>query len=327
MINGSDLSSQYAQFGQEFFRDTRHRSQRKGPQSFLSLMYHNVTAPGALFPRLSPSITSYFVDRTVFERHMRIVSERAEPVALHDIRSGDSEDHRSRSRESNRSGIQITFDDGWSGSVYEAGPVLENFDLRAHLFVTTDLIGRPGFLTRRELQNLPAKTFGVGSHARSHRLLNQLSEPEISGELQSSKQTLEDLLGTEVDTLSIPGGATDDRVLRIARKSGYRFVFTSDVHLNSAETLKSSIGRVAIRSTTTDDDIRRWALGRLGRDRLRNLTLRMSRRLLGESRYGRIRRCLFGEDRGQDEMVDLSAAGAEPLAACLQSTGQAREAC
>lgn len=327
MINGSEFSSQYAPFEQESRLDALQRSQRGLPQFFLSLMYHNVTAPGALFPQLSPSITSYFVDRTTFERHMRIVSERAESVGLNDIRSADSEDHQWGSTESNRSGIQITFDDGWSGSVDEAGPVLEKFGLQTHLFVTTDLIGRPGFLTRRELQNLPAKTFGVGSHARSHRRLNQLSESEISGELQSSKQILEDLLGTEVDTLSIPGGATDDRVLRIARKSGYRFVFTSDVHLNSAETLKSSIGRVAVRSTSTDDDIRRWASGRLGRDRLRNLTLRMSRRLLGESRYGRIRRCLLGEDRGQDEMIDLSAAVSEPLTACRQTAGQAREAC
>lgn len=294
MITGSQTLSEVAR-------------QRQRAQPFVSLMYHNVTAPGACFPRLSPSITSYFVDRTTFERHLQIVSEFAEPVGLSDI-CGNEMEYRPQSTvtDSSQLGVQITFDDGWCGSVYEAGPVLEAFGMQGHLFVTTGLIGRPDFLTRHDLQNIPQATFTIGSHARSHRLLNGLSTAEITEELQSSKKTLEDLLGTEVDTLSIPGGAIDDRVLRIARESGYRFVFTSNVHLNNARTLSDSIGRVAIRSTTTNAKIRRWVQGRLGRERLRDLTLRTSRRLLGWSRYNRIRRCLLGEARCQNEMVDLS---------------------
>lgn len=303
------------------------RMSKPRPQTFLSLMYHNVTAAGAMFPRLSPSITSYFVNRATFARHMRIITDFAKPVTWQDISSTSREDvDHGAANACDRIGVQITFDDGWSGSVDEAGPVMETSGLQGLLFVTTDLIGRPGFLTRRELQSIPKSTFQIGSHARSHRLLNRLSMAEVSEELQSSKKTLEDLLGTEVNMLSIPGGATDNRVLQIARQCGYRYVFTSDVHLNVAGALTPSIGRVAIRSTTTDDEIIRWVSGRLGRERLRDLTLRTSRMLLGGSRYDRIRRRLLGETRCQNEMVDLSAASCEQDEVCVGIAGHAREA-
>ncbi len=309
MITGSSSSLLDVPFRRDSGLEGFERAyQRRLPQSFVSLMYHNVTAPRAMFPRLSPSITSYFVDRSTFERHMSMVSELAEPVGLSDIRNMERDSWQGRVTEFDRIGVQVTFDDGWSGSVDEAGPVLESFGLQGHLFVTTGLIGRPGFLTGHELQNIPKSTFAICSHARSHRLLSRLSTAEVSDELQTSKKILEDLLGTEVDTLSLPGGAMDDRVLRIARQSGHRFVFTSDVHLNSAGTLSASIGRVAVRSATTDGEIRRWVSGRLVRERLRHLTLSMSRRLLGWSRYDRIRRCLLGEARCHNEMVDLSTA-------------------
>src|SRR5262249_3634376 len=146
--------------------------------------------------------------------------------------------------------VLLTFDDGWRDSVEVAGPLLRSEGCEAMLFVTTNFVGRPHFVSRQDLQRLPRNLFRLGPPARTHRMLSRLSESEIRGELTDSKHFLEDVAGHEIDALSIPGGALDERVRRIAAEVGYRFLFTSSVHANTPETGPMHIGRVAVKQST-----------------------------------------------------------------------------
>jgi len=213
--------------------------------------------------------------------------------------------------------IHLSFDDGWLGSVEEAGPILERHGCSATLFVTTDLIGKPGFVDSELLRQLPVSTFAIGSHGRSHRPLARLATDELRGELSTSKQVLEDLVQYEVDTLSVPGGSWDERVRRITAETGYKYIFTSRVCRNRTANpsleigrMALEIGRVAIKETTSRRQFDRLLRHRLWCAQWTQRAKQTARRLLGRTLYARLRSELLHENAEQSEMTDLTAAQA-----------------
>ena len=62
----------------------------------------------------------------------------------------------------------LTFDDGGISFYTLIADRLEALGWRAHCFVPTDIIGRPGFLTRAQIQELDRRGHHIGSHSASH---------------------------------------------------------------------------------------------------------------------------------------------------------------
>lgn len=264
---------------------------------FLSIIYHNIVNNISLYYNVSPSSTNYFTSLAAFESQLRELYShggwcmgtraldefygiRTEATAVCQLRGYP---------------VLLTFDDGWQEAVEVGGPVLENNRCEALLFVTTDFVGRPHFLTRHQLQQLPQDLFRVGSHGRTHRMLSLLSENEIRKELEYSKGFLEDATGYPVDALSIPSGAMDVRVRRVAVEVGYRFLFTSEVHLNDIKRGPMDIGRIAIKRNTSLRAFRGYVQHRVTWEQSRRWFLQAPKKLLGLPRYERLRRHLLGE--------------------------------
>jgi len=269
------------------------------PSSFVALMYHNVAPDGETYPDLSPSATSYFVSRTQFDSQIaRVARCGASRMRLGDVRQFYAVDHRADLRRA-ASGILLTFDDGWADGVDVGGPILERYGCGAFLFVTTEFLGKPRFLTRAALRKLDPNVFRIGSHARTHRMLSHLGESEIRAELSESKKFLEDAVGYSVDTLSIPSGAVDARVRRIAAECGYSCVFDSEVRVNRRGDSPMAISRVAVMRDTRPAAFDRYLQQRVTRERVRRAALQAPKRVLGLRRYERLRRWLLGERRGQ----------------------------
>lgn len=290
---------------------------------FLSLMYHNVVedgffqSPRGTYARLSPSITSYFLEESAFRQHVAWLQRETTAITLNDVRNellarasdsstaAGSVAAAARSRPATKPRIQVTFDDGWKESVDRAGPILAEAGMEALVFVTTDLIGKPMFLSNGELQRLPPH-YRIGSHARTHDFLNELSEAAIREELVTSRKVLEDIIGKPVDTISIPNGAIDARVRRIAVEADYRLIYTSEVHVNGPQTGPLAIGRIAIRDTTTAAHLGNAISGTgLSSQSLRRGLLNIPKTVLGPRRYRRLRGWLIGERSDQLEMTDL----------------------
>ncbi len=277
--------------------------------SFVSLMYHNVVEDGATFPELSPSVTSYFVDRSTFAAHIQEMCLRGSCIDVESMKQFYAVDDKPNRAVSTGNAVQITFDDGWLGSIDLAGQILEGNGIQGIVFITSDLVGCPHFVDEIQLRRLKNQTIQIGAHGKTHRMLNRLSEQEIRDELTQSKNYLEDVLGSCVDMLSIPGGATDDRVQSIAAEVGYEYIFTSEVHRNPHAYGARNIGRIAIRNTTKLSDVSRYVQHNLRREQWRRGLLSVPKRMLGRKLYAALRRRLLGETDGQREMLDIREAG------------------
>ena len=279
-------------------------------RSFVSLMYHDVVDYRAASPELSPSVTQYFVGRGAFEAQIAELAACGRCLDWETFRAFyDDGETADGDGQPSRPLVQVTLDDGWLGSVDSAGPVLEAHGWEGILFVTTDLISRPGFVSPSDLQSLPNRVLRVGSHSRTHRPLNRLRDKDIREELQTSRLLLEDIVGCEVDAFSVPGGALDERVRRIAVETGYRYVFTSNVHANTQRSGPTDIGRIAIRRTTSLKDVRRYVRHRFRREQLRQQAIRFGKQVLSAHLYEWLRRRLLGERKSQYDMTDLADSG------------------
>lgn len=111
--------------------------------------------------------------------------------------------------------VVLTFDDGYLDNATEAAPELARRGFSATLFVAWQTLPpgqlpfpAPGPLMDWErLKELQQQGWEIGSHAASHRNLNQLAPEQAQAEIVESKLHLEERLETTIRSFAAPFGA------------------------------------------------------------------------------------------------------------------------
>jgi peptidoglycan/xylan/chitin deacetylase (PgdA/CDA1 family) len=124
--------------------------------------------------------------------------------------------------------LVITFDDGWADNYTNVFPILKEYGLTATIFVVTGFIGQINYMGWNQLREMSGAGISIQSHTVSHKPLAQLIKSDVGYELETSKKTVEDNLGTQVNFLSLPHGVFNDNVLKMAQDAGYQAVCTSE---------------------------------------------------------------------------------------------------
>lgn len=87
--------------------------------------------------------------------------------------------------------VALTFDDGYGSFYAKAAPLLRRYGFRATVFIITDQVGKGDHVTWKQLEELVAEGFEVGSHTRSHPDLTRVSRKRLSQEIAGSKELIE----------------------------------------------------------------------------------------------------------------------------------------
>jgi peptidoglycan/xylan/chitin deacetylase (PgdA/CDA1 family) len=137
--------------------------------------------------------------------------------------------------ELDRKSLLITFDDGHDTDLLLAAPELKRRNLNAIFFVVWSYLGRPGYLSRRQVLELRDQGLEIGSHGLTHKKLSQMGPTEMWREVLESKTRLEDFTGGPIAGFAIPFGDYNDLVLQAAWAAGYQRIMTSDFGLANRE--------------------------------------------------------------------------------------------
>jgi peptidoglycan/xylan/chitin deacetylase (PgdA/CDA1 family) len=195
-----------------------------------------------------------------------------------------------------RNSWSLTFDDG-GASATAVGEELLRRGWRAYFFITTGLIGSPGFVDAEAIRALDRMGHLIGSHSVSHpERMASLAADELLHEWRASVETLSDLLGTEVHTGSVPGGYYGRNVAGAAAHAGIDTLFTSEPVRTARRVGRCLvIGRYSIREDTSGRDAARAAAGNSAPWLRQYLgwTLRKPLKALGGAHYNRLRRALL----------------------------------
>ncbi len=259
---------------------------------FPILMYHALRAGApheAEDPHLNdPAAQPYILPAPAFRRQMELLAGLTARCPL---------SWESFMRPGAAHTAAITFDDGHRSNAELALPLLCELGLTAAFFITTDWIGRPGYMSQDQLRRLAAAGMLIGAHGRSHRYLSDLSAADIDDELRGSRARLEDLLGREVTAMSLPGGRLSRTVRERAAAAGYRYILTSRIGLATPADDPLDLPRVPVTNRLADDFIAKLLSGdeRGVRAMARSARLRaLAKALLGNRLYDRLRLALLG---------------------------------
>ena len=124
--------------------------------------------------------------------------------------------------------VRVSVDDGNSSDVEVVLPLLRRKGLRATVFIPAGKIGSPGYLTASDVQALAQAGMAIGSHGLNHVNWRHIGDAALHEEIWGSRDALERIVGESVDTLAIPYGQYDARIVKALRRAGYKKVYTSD---------------------------------------------------------------------------------------------------
>ena len=107
----------------------------------------------------------------------------------------------------------ITFDDGYKDLITNALPLLKKYNFKATCLIISNLIGKRNIwdeykknVKDKELMNLSDINYWlkngmkIGSHSKNHKKLTKLDEKEKMDEIINSKNELESLTGSVIDS-------------------------------------------------------------------------------------------------------------------------------
>jgi peptidoglycan/xylan/chitin deacetylase (PgdA/CDA1 family) len=151
--------------------------------------------------------------------------------------------------------VVLTFDDGHASHFELVAPLLNRYRFTGTFFVTTGLVGRPGYMTWEQIRKLVFLGMEVGSHGATHRPLTGLSADDVRQELVGSRERLAQELGVPIQAMAAPGGFWNQAVADASKDAGYEAVWVSEIGTNGKDTNPQALRRVVVRQPVSLDRI------------------------------------------------------------------------
>ena len=169
------------------------------------IFYHDIHSE-VRFTKMSNSIE-------LFKEHVETIRNNGFEI-VHDIIKEDNQ-------------ISISFDDGWRG-IYENIEIINTLRVPVTIFVIPSFLDQECFLSKKELVEISQNPYvKIQSHTLNHYDLTSIGTDILKKELIYSKNIIESLCGTLVDSVCYPKGLFNSKIVDIANDLGYRYQYSS----------------------------------------------------------------------------------------------------
>ncbi|MFN4319920.1 MAG: polysaccharide deacetylase family protein [Aquificaceae bacterium] len=136
-------------------------------------------------------------------------------------------------------GVLLTFDDAYADFWENALPIFMELEVRCLIFVPVALVEsynkwdyerirvKKPIMNWEQIKELYNLGFEIGSHSLTHPYLSKIDPQKAWEEIYTSKNILEDKLGTEIKAFCYPYGDYNQQVRDMVEKAGYSIAFTT----------------------------------------------------------------------------------------------------
>lgn len=115
--------------------------------------------------------------------------------------------------------VMLTFDDGYEDNYTTMFPILKEYNAKATVFLITDMIGTPGYMTEEQIKEMSdSGLVYFGCHTASHCDLSTQTEERIRSEFTESVAVIEKITGKPCGALAYPAGGQNPTVNAIAEE-------------------------------------------------------------------------------------------------------------
>jgi peptidoglycan/xylan/chitin deacetylase (PgdA/CDA1 family) len=195
---------------------------QKGYQTVPVLVYHRFS----LTKKSKMTVT-----KAAFEEQLKLLKDKGYRVITLD-QLFDFMDFKGQIPEKS---VVITIDDGWRSAYDIALPVLKKYGYTATLFIYTDLItGSQKTLSWELIREMADSGLDVQCHTKTHRNLTLMDKKEsfrkyferINEDLSAAEKIIKKKLNKSCKYLAYPYSDTNELVIALLKKHGYRGAFT-----------------------------------------------------------------------------------------------------
>lgn len=154
-------------------------------------------------------------------------------------------------------GIIITFDDGYDDNYEVALRILEEYKMTGWFMVSSDLVGKQGYMDWKQLKDLLNKGHVIGDHTSTHHRMNANDTREsLEYEIIESKNRLEKELEISVNIFCWCGGEEEHytkNAANIIKEAKFKYGFMTNSYPLTRNTNHFQIQRINI-----EDE---WSMG------------------------------------------------------------------
>ncbi|MDP3998623.1 MAG: polysaccharide deacetylase family protein [bacterium] len=116
----------------------------------------------------------------------------------------------------------LTFDDGYSDFYDNAFPVLKEKNIKATVFVISQLVGGERYLSWEQIREMAdSGLILIGDHTLNHLSLSQLSREEQHNQIVSAKNIIEEQIKKPVSFFAYPYGDFNPQAEEILKEAGF----------------------------------------------------------------------------------------------------------
>jgi len=180
----------------EQVEDSSHRMRQ------VILNFHGLGPPAR---RLEPGEENYWVDPDFFFEILDLVRHLRDRVST-----------------------CFTFDDGNYSDISIGAEGLARHGHKAIFFVLAGRVDEPGSLGRGDIKDLQRAGHFIGSHGYDHLDWRAQDDAGLVWELDTARQSLENITGHRIETAAIPFGRYNRRVMKALKIRHYTRVYSSD---------------------------------------------------------------------------------------------------
>lgn len=182
----------------------------------LPILVYHIVRPS--YPSDSRDVRAIAHTPEIFDAQMKHLADTGYAV----VSFADLESYFRTGTELPRKPVILSFDDGWNDQFVYAFPLLKKYKYSATFFVFTNSIGKKGFLSWDQLQEMRSAGMNIGSHSLSHPYLTHISDPKVLwNEIDGSKKVLEEKLGTRITQFAYPFGQYNTAAVADVERAGY----------------------------------------------------------------------------------------------------------
>ena len=158
----------------------------------LSLMYHRFN---------ENKYPSTNIRMEIFDKQMKIIKDLG--YEFYDPKLFLEEFDKPK----NQKKILITIDDGFKSFYNEAWPYLKDNKIPFILFVSTEPVGKKGYMTWDEIQEIDNSTLGyIGHHSHTHEYLIDMNDDAFINDIETATKIFNKKLGYVPSIFSYPFG-------------------------------------------------------------------------------------------------------------------------
>jgi len=165
----------------------------------------------------------------VFTKQLEFLHERNIPV----VSTQEVAERMARGEPLPERAVMITVDDSYL-SFYEAGmPVIRTFDVPVSLFVNTDSVGTPGYMTWKQIREVVAQGVEIGNHTAGHAYLVEKEAGEtdaqwrrrVHDDILKAQHAFERELGFAPNIFAYPYGEYSSEIIDVLKALGFIAAF------------------------------------------------------------------------------------------------------